>query len=66
VYQETGVDKTVSFVMAFFSMEPNGVQADARAGIGKWIDFYNRLRPHTALGGITPNMYHKQHLLKAA
>ncbi|MDR3361457.1 MAG: hypothetical protein LBO64_01185, partial [Desulfovibrio sp.] len=29
MYQETGADKTVSFVMAFYSMEPNGVQADA-------------------------------------
>jgi putative transposase len=40
--------------------------SEARAGIGRWIDFYNRLRPHTALGGITPNMCHEQNLLKAA
>ena len=40
--------------------------SEARAGIGKWIDFYNRLRPHTALRGITPDMCHTQNLLKAA
>jgi len=40
--------------------------SEARTGIGRWIDFYNRLRPHSALGGITPNMYHAQNLLKAA
>jgi putative transposase len=40
--------------------------SDARAGIGRWIDFYNRIRPHTALGGITPDMCHEYNLLKAA
>jgi putative transposase len=40
--------------------------SEARTGIGRWIDFYNRLRPHSALGGITPNMCHAQNLLKAA
>ena len=40
--------------------------SEARAGIGRWIDFYNRLRPHTALGGITPDMCHELHILKAA
>jgi putative transposase len=27
---------------------------DARAGIGRWIDFYNHRRPHAAHGGRTP------------
>ena len=40
--------------------------SEARAGIGKWIAFYNRLRPHTALGGITPDMCHEQNVVKAA
>jgi putative transposase len=26
----------------------------ARAGIGRWIDYYNTRRPHSALGGQTP------------
>ena len=40
--------------------------SEARAGIGRWIDFYNRLRPHSTLGGITPSMCYDQGLLKAA
>ena len=40
--------------------------SEARAGIGRWIDFYNRLRPHSALRGITPDMCHEQNSLKAA
>lgn len=27
---------------------------EARAGIGEWIEFYNEIRPHAALGGKTP------------
>jgi len=28
---------------------------EARAGIGKWMEFYNQRRPHSALGGRTPH-----------
>jgi putative transposase len=28
--------------------------AEARAGIGFWIDYYNNRRPHSGLGGLTP------------
>lgn len=28
--------------------------SEAKAGVGKWIDFYNRKRPHSALGGKPP------------
>ncbi len=31
---------------------------EARAGIGRWITYYNGLRPHTALGGQTPAEVH--------
>lgn len=40
--------------------------SEARAGIGRWFDFYNRLRPHSSLGGLPTNRYHEQGLLKAA
>ena len=28
--------------------------SEARAGIGRWIDYYNTSRPHSAFGGRTP------------
>ena len=28
---------------------------EARAGIGRWIEFYNKRRPHTAHHGRTPD-----------
>ncbi|CAO3359100.1 Mobile element protein [Azospirillum melinis] len=28
--------------------------SEARAGIGRWINYYNADRPHSALGGRTP------------
>jgi putative transposase len=40
--------------------------SEARAGIGRWFAFYNGHRPHSSLGGITPNMCHERNLLKAA
>ena len=32
-----------------------GVAADARASIGRYLDFYNGRRPHSSLDGITPD-----------
>ena len=29
--------------------------SEARACIGKWIDFYNQARPHSSLGGLPPD-----------
>ena len=29
--------------------------SEARSGIGSWIDYYNRRRPHSAFGGRTPD-----------
>jgi len=29
--------------------------SEARRGIGVWIDYYNRDRPHSGIGGLTPN-----------
>jgi putative transposase len=33
--------------------------ADARAGIGRYLDFYNYERPHQALGYQTPDNFHR-------
>ena len=40
--------------------------SEARTGIARWIDFYNRIRPHTALGKITPDQCYASGFLKAA
>ena len=29
--------------------------SEARSGIGSWIDYYNRQRPHSTFGGKTPD-----------
>ena len=31
---------------------------EARAGLGRWISYYNADRPHSALGGRTPAEAH--------
>ena len=33
----------------------NASRPAARTGIGRWIDYYNRRRPHSALGDRTPD-----------
>ena len=41
--------------------------SEARAGIGRYLAFYNAVRPHSALGGRTPDqVYFAQPLLAAA
>jgi putative transposase len=35
---------------------------EARAGIGRWIDFYNHHRPHAAHGGRTPALVYQNSL----
>ena len=40
--------------------------SEARAGIGKWLDFYNQARPHSSLAGIPPERRYREGLLKAA
>lgn len=39
---------------------------EARAGIGKWINFYNQIRPHNSLGGETPDVYYNKSQKEAA
>jgi len=38
----------------------------ARSGVGRWIDFHNTERPHSALGGRTPVEAHQGPDLQAA
>jgi putative transposase len=41
--------------------------AAARAGISEYLDFFNSKRPHSALGGRTPDTaYFTQQTMKAA
>jgi putative transposase len=40
--------------------------SEARAGIGKWIAFYNQIRPHSSLASQTPNGRYYEYLSKAA
>ena len=40
--------------------------SQARVGIGKWIAFYNQTRPHSSLGGLTPDGLYYEGLAKAA
>ncbi len=40
--------------------------SEARKGIGKWIDFYNQIRPNSSLEGLTPDIYYIRMLKDAA
>lgn len=35
---------------------------EAKAGVGKWIEFYNHKRPHSALGGQPPAVIYSQRI----
>ena len=40
--------------------------SEARAGIGRWLAFYNQVRPHSSLAGATPERCYREGFLKAA
>ena len=40
--------------------------SEARAGIGKWLEFYNTVRPHSRLMDKTPGQFYQDNLKKAA
>ena len=35
---------------------------DARASLGQYLDFYNRVRPHSSAGGRTPEQAYLDHM----
>ncbi len=43
-----------------------GDPKDARAGIGRYLKFYNDDRPHQALGCMTPEAFYEHDVAKQA
>jgi transposase InsO family protein len=37
-----------------------------KAGIGKWVEFYNTVRPHSSLMDKAPCSFYQENLQKAA
>ena len=44
--------RSLKYECVYLQAFETGTQA--RAGIGSWIDYYNKSRPHSALAGRTP------------
>jgi putative transposase len=40
--------------------------SEARAGLGSYFEFYNARRPHSSLGGMTPDEFHTRQLPEPA
>ena len=36
--------------------------SEARTGIGRYFGFYNAIRPHSSLGGMTPDEFYNRPL----
>lgn len=45
--------RSLKYECVFLSAFETG--SEARSGIGSWIDYYNRRRPHSTFGGRTPD-----------
>jgi putative transposase len=44
-----------SFKYEYIFLSAFATGSEARAGIGSWIDYCNRQRPHSTFGGRTPD-----------
>jgi putative transposase len=53
--------RSVKYEEVVYVRAYNGV-ADARASIGRYLDFYNRKRPHSSLDARTPDQAYFNHL----
>ena len=45
--------RSLKYECVFLSAFETG--SEARVGVGSWINYYNRRRPHSTLGGMTPD-----------
>jgi putative transposase len=45
--------RSLKYERVFLNVVETG--SDARSGIGSWIGYYNRRRPHSTFGGRTPD-----------
>ncbi len=52
--------RTLKYECVYLHAWETGSQA--KAGVRDWMDFYNRRRPHSALGGRPPAMVYWQHI----
>lgn len=59
--------RSVKYEKVYLNAYAYASVAEARAGIGRYLAFYNAVRPHSALGGRRPDqVYFNQPLLAAA
>jgi putative transposase len=56
--------RSLKYEEVYLQAYENGLEA--RAGIGKWIAFYNQTRPHSSLEEMTPDLWYEQGFRKAA
>ena len=56
--------RSLKYEEVYLKAYENG--SEARAGIGKRLAFYNRIRPHSSLGDLTPDDFYEAEIKKAA
>lgn len=56
--------RSLKYENVYLNAYENGLEA--KQGIGEWIDFYNNIRPHSSLEGVTPAIFYQKGLVKVA
>lgn len=56
--------RSLKYEEVYLQAYENGVEA--RTGIGKWIAFYNQIRPHSSLHGQVPDAFYEKNIKDAA
>ena len=54
--------RSLKYECVFLNVFETGSQA--RAGIGRWIGYYNTSRPHSSFGGRTPNEVYARQVIE--